>query len=87
MRLLIDILGMIGAGLLLYSYVMLSMRKMTGDSLGYQLLNLGGAIALMINSACHFAWPSALLNLIWCGVGGLAVWRLVTARRPGRGRL
>ncbi|MFC4532325.1 CBU_0592 family membrane protein [Sphaerisporangium dianthi] len=77
---LIDILGMLGAGVLLYAYAMLSMRKMSGDSLAYQLLNLGGAIALMINSAAHLAWPSALLNLVWCGIGILAVWRLVVAR-------
>ncbi|GGK88624.1 hypothetical protein Sme01_01780 [Sphaerisporangium melleum] len=80
MPLLVDILGMIGAGVLLYAYAMLSMRKMPGDGLAYQLLNLGGATALMINSAFHFAWPSALLNLVWCGIGILAVYRLVVAR-------
>ncbi|WP_248959523.1 CBU_0592 family membrane protein [Sphaerisporangium perillae] len=80
MPLLIDILGMLGAGVLLYAYAMLSTRRMSGDSLAYQLLNLGGAIALMINSACHLAWPSAVLNLIWCGIGILALWRLAVTR-------
>jgi hypothetical protein len=78
--LLVELLGMLGAAVLIYAYAMLSMRRMSGDGLAYQLLNLGGAIALMINSAAHLAWPSALLNLIWCGIGVLAVRRMMVTR-------
>jgi hypothetical protein len=78
-RLLIDVLGILGAGVLIYAYAMLTMRRMAGDSLRYQLINLGGSVALMVNSAVHLAWPSALLNLIWCGIGALAVGRLTGA--------
>ncbi|MEV7969614.1 hypothetical protein AB0O34_27060 [Sphaerisporangium sp. NPDC088356] len=85
MYLLLEVLGMLGAGALLYAYAMLSMGKMSGDGLAYQLINLGGAIALMVNSAAHFAWPSAVLNLIWSGIGLLALWRLATTR-PWRRR-
>jgi hypothetical protein len=84
---LIDVFGLLGAGALLYAYAMLSMRKMSGDSLAYQLINLGGAVALMVNSAFHFAWPSAVLNLVWSGIGILALWRLVTTRPWRRRRL
>ncbi|GII75952.1 hypothetical protein Sru01_09340 [Sphaerisporangium rufum] len=77
---LVDIVGMVGAGALLFAYVLLSMSKISGDGLVYQLINLGGAVALMVNSAYHFAWPSALLNLIWSTVGAFALWRLATAR-------
>ncbi|MFC4585041.1 CBU_0592 family membrane protein [Sphaerisporangium corydalis] len=80
MSLIVDLIGMAGAAALLYAYAMLSLRRMSGDSLSYQLINLGGAVALMINSAFHFAWPSALLNLIWCGIGLMALWRLLTPR-------
>ncbi|MEU8268395.1 hypothetical protein AB0B89_14635 [Sphaerisporangium sp. NPDC049002] len=85
MFLVLEILGMLGAGALLYAYAMLSMRKMSGDSLAYQVINLGGAVALMVNSAVHFAWPSAVLNLIWSGIGLMALWRLATTR-PWRRR-
>jgi hypothetical protein len=84
---LIDVVGLLGAGALLYAYAMLSLRKLTGDSLAYQLINLGGAIGLMINSAFHFAWPSAVLNLIWSGIGILTLWRLATSRPWKRRRL
>jgi hypothetical protein len=82
---LIDIIGLLGAGALLYSYAMLSMGKLAGDGLPYQLLNFGGAVALMINSAFHFAWPSAVLNLVWSAIGVFTVWRLVATRPWKRG--
>lgn len=85
MSLLVDACGTLGAVVLLYAYAMLSMAKISGDSLAYQLMNLGGAVALMVNSAYHFAWPSAILNLVWVGIGLLAVRRLATTR-PWRGR-
>ncbi|GII60099.1 hypothetical protein Skr01_01840 [Sphaerisporangium krabiense] len=83
---LIDAFGMLGAAALLYAYAMLSMAKMSGGGLAYQLINLGGAVALMVNSAYHFAWPSAVLNLVWCGIGVLALTRIIAARPWKRGR-
>lgn len=80
MVLLVDIIGMAGAAALLYAYAMLSMRKLSGDGLTYQVINLGGALALMVNSAVHSAWPSALLNLVWCCIGLMALWRLPALR-------
>ncbi|RCG28379.1 hypothetical protein DQ384_23990 [Sphaerisporangium album] len=80
MAILIDVAGILGAASLLYAYAMLSMSKMSGAGLTYQVINLWGAAALMVNSAYHFAWPSAVLNLIWCGVGVLALTRIIAAR-------
>ncbi|MCW2882812.1 MAG: hypothetical protein JWQ95_6912 [Sphaerisporangium sp.] len=80
MALFIDVSGLVGAGALLFAYAMLSMRKWAGHEVGYQLINFGGGVALMVNSAFHLAWPSAALNLIWSGIGILTLWRLVTTR-------
>ncbi|WP_214416352.1 CBU_0592 family membrane protein [Sphaerisporangium fuscum] len=85
MSVLVDVCGMLGAAALLFAYALLSMSKISGDSLSYQLANLLGAIALMVNSAYHFAWPSAVLNLIWSAIGTFALWRVFTAR-PWRRR-
>ncbi|WP_063843063.1 CBU_0592 family membrane protein [Sphaerimonospora mesophila] len=86
MSTLITIIGMIGAVVLLCGYMMVSARKLSGDGLPYQLLNFGGGIALMINSAYHSAWPSAILNMVWSGVGVITIGRVMAgraARRPG----
>ncbi|GLW21241.1 hypothetical protein Mame01_12840 [Microbispora amethystogenes] len=81
----ITIIGTVGAVVLLAAYAMVSSGRMSGDGLPYQLLNLGGAAALMVNSAYHSAWPSAILNLVWSGIGVWTLGRLV-ARRAARRR-
>ncbi|WP_208801641.1 CBU_0592 family membrane protein [Microbispora triticiradicis] len=81
----ITITGTVGAVVLLAAYAMVSSGRMSGDGLPYQLLNLGGAAALMVNSAYHSAWPSAILNLVWSGIGVWTLGRLV-ARRAARRR-
>jgi hypothetical protein len=48
------------------------------------VLNLLGAGGLAFNGAYHHAWPSAALNVIWLGIGALA---LRGRDRTGAGRL
>jgi hypothetical protein len=84
MSLFITILGCLGAAALLLAYGMVSTSRMSGEGLTYQAPNLFGAIALMINSAYHSAWPSATLNIIWSGIGAVAISRVVAARARAR---
>ncbi|MFC0555790.1 hypothetical protein ACFFHJ_33305 [Planotetraspora thailandica] len=59
---------------------MVSAGKMSGDGLSYQALNFVGAATLMINSGYHSAWPSAILNMIWSGIGVVTLGRLIASR-------
>jgi hypothetical protein len=80
----ITIIGTIGAVALLYGYAMVSAGKMSGDGLPYQALNFAGAATLMINSGFHSAWPSAILNMVWSGIGVVTLGRLIAARAVSR---
>ncbi|MCT9930020.1 hypothetical protein N5079_07270 [Planotetraspora sp. A-T 1434] len=80
----VTIIGTFGAMALLYGYAMVSAGKMSGNGLPYQLLNFGGAATLMVNSAYHAAWPSAILNMVWSGIGVVTVGRFVARRAAGR---
>lgn len=77
MDLLLDAVGWIGAGLLLFGYGMVSTGRMSGGSASYQVANFAGSVALMLNSAHNDAWPSAGLNLIWAGIGAMSLVKLV----------
>ncbi|MFI6326411.1 hypothetical protein ACIBG8_53445 [Nonomuraea sp. NPDC050556] len=77
MDLLLDVIGWLGAALLLYGYAMVSTSRMPGDGVRYQLINLTGSLSLMVNSAYNAAWPSAGLNLIWAAIGIVAVYKLI----------
>ncbi len=66
---LIEVVGWTGALMVLLAYGLVSSERIAARSWGYQLLNVGGAIGLVINSSWNGAIPSAVLNLIWIGIG------------------
>ena len=67
-NLLIDIIGWLGAVLLLTAYFLISSNRIKGASKSYQVLNLIGSGALIVNSAFYRAFPSAFVNVIWIGI-------------------
>jgi hypothetical protein len=82
--LLLDVTGWAGAAALLYGYAMVSASRMSGDGMPYQVINLFGAIALMINTAYHAAWPSTILNVVWGVIGVAAIARMGMARSKNK---
>jgi|APTNR8051073442_1049403.scaffolds.fasta_scaffold66792_2 fluoride ion exporter CrcB/FEX len=68
-KLMIDATGWIGAILVLYAYMMVSTKRLEGNSLHYQAVNIAGAFCLMVNTYFHQAYPSAIVNVIWIGIG------------------
>jgi hypothetical protein len=81
-KLAIEIAGWIAAVLILTAYGLLSAGKLTGKSAAYQVMNIVGAIGFVINTGYNGAYPSAVLNVIWVGIG---VWALAKIR-TSRGR-
>ncbi len=65
MKILIEVLGWIGSFEILAAYALNSFQKIKSDSLVFQLLNLTGAIFLIINSIYHAAYPFTFINSIW----------------------
>ena len=76
-NLLIDILGWIGAIGLLAAYVLISAKKVEGDSTSYQLLNLIGSFFLILNTLYYGAYPSSFLNLFWIAVALYALRKVI----------
>jgi hypothetical protein len=74
--LLIEIIGWIGAGLILAAYLLLSIGKLPAKSVAYQGMNLVGAIAFVVNSGWNGAIPSAALNVIWAFIALFALTRI-----------
>ncbi len=69
----IDILGWMGAAAVVVAYALVSARRVSGDSTGYQLLNLVGSIFLIINTVHYGAYPSTLVNVVWLGIAVYAI--------------
>lgn len=77
----VEAAGWVGAALILLAYLLLSMGKVSGQSALYQGMNVVGAAGFIVNGWWHGAVPSAVLNVIWMMIGGVALWRMVAKRR------
>jgi len=81
---LVNVVGWIGMACLIGAYVLVTLGRITGPGLTFQLMNLIGGGFLMVNSAYYGAWPSAALNVVWVVIGtvGLVRARLRPAPSP-----
>jgi hypothetical protein len=79
-ELAVEVAGWAGAALILLAYLLLSAGKLTGQSLSYQAMNVLGAAGFIVNGWWHRALPSAVLNILWLGIGVLASWRILKRR-------
>ncbi|GGZ41429.1 hypothetical protein GCM10007049_38390 [Echinicola pacifica] len=74
-----EVFGWIGAVLFISSYVLLSSGKLSQHGMMYHLLNLLGAICLVVN-AIHFSdQANVLVNTVWAGIALLALVQAVKA--------
>lgn len=60
-----QIIGFIGMAFVVYSYFLLQAKKTDLSSLYYQLLNLIGAILLLISLFVHFNLGSFIIEIFW----------------------
>ena len=80
-RLLVDTAGWLAALLILGGYALLTAGRVDARSPLYQWMNVVGAVGFVINSGYFKAWPSAVLNVIWAGIGIVALVRIGMRRR------
>ena len=81
MELLVEIVGWLGAALILGSYALLTLGKLEARSIAYQAMNVVGALGFIVNSYWNGAIPSAALNVVWAGISLAAIAGILKARR------
>jgi hypothetical protein len=82
MTLFVGLAGWAGAIVILASYLLLSARRLSGNSATYHVMNLLGAAGIAANSGWNGALPSAVLNVIWAGI---AIYALIAHRGASMG--
>jgi len=75
---LADIINSFGVSLILLAFLLLTLKKVTPQSVAYNLLNLIGAGLACYGSVLINAMPFVVLEAIWCAV---AIYGLARARR------
>lgn len=61
-------LGFIGMAFVVIAYFLLQINKYTIKSIQYQLLNLIGAILLLISLFVHFNLGSFIIEIFWIAI-------------------
>ncbi|KKQ53378.1 hypothetical protein A2865_03725 [Candidatus Woesebacteria bacterium RIFCSPHIGHO2_01_FULL_39_17] len=64
-----EVVGWIGTFAILLAYYLVSTKKLSADNRRYQILNVVGAIGIIINSGVHGVIPSVGLNTAWLLIG------------------
>jgi hypothetical protein len=82
MEILLNVLGWIGAFLLLLAYALVSFKKLEADSQSYQWLNITASILLLVNTIYYGAYPSSFVNAVWTVIAFLAI--LTIRRKYGK---
>jgi hypothetical protein len=80
MEVLITAMGWIGSVAVIAAYALNSLQKIKSDSLLFQVLNLTGAVLLIINSVFKEAYPFTFINTVWAVIAVVAIFRMM--RKP-----
>jgi hypothetical protein len=64
-RNIFDVIGWSGAALIVGAYLLNSFGVLSADDLAYQLMNLAGAVCILVFSVVWKAYPNVVTNAIW----------------------
>ncbi|EIL95786.1 MULTISPECIES: CBU_0592 family membrane protein [Rhodanobacter] len=83
-----DWAGYIGVLLVLLAFLLMQAHKLHGNGLTYQLMNIFGAVGVMLSLLFGgFNWSAFLMQVAWLLIGIFGVARSVQVRRMERERL
>ena len=68
-KLFINLLGWTGSVLYLIAYALVSLKKVEGDSILYQGMNIIAGILLVIYTIYLGAFATTALNAVWAAIG------------------
>ena len=80
-----DWAGYAGVLLVLLAYFLLQARKLHGNKLAYQLMNILGAFGVLLSLTFgSFNWSAFLLEVAWIAIGIYGIAREVQLKRMER---
>jgi hypothetical protein len=72
-----NLFGWYGVLAILLAYALVSFNIIVAKGIGYQLLNLTGAIGIMIEALYKRDAQPAVLNIVWAIIATIAIARLI----------
>lgn len=75
-----EIVGWYGTVAIISAYALVSFNIISADSVLYQLLNLTGAIGIIVISLIKKVRQSVVLNAFWLAIAVIALTRILLVR-------
>ncbi len=82
MELIIEVIGWAGSIAILVAYGLNSYQKIRSDSMVFYLLNLNGALLLIIYTLYKDAFATTFINIVWVMIAGIAIVKVI--RKKGK---
>lgn len=78
---LFDIVGMTGTFLVVGAFFLLQLNKVSPSSLVYNMMNLSGAILLLISLCYNFNLASFVIEIFWIAASLIGLYKYVKNKR------
>lgn len=76
-----QIISFIGMLFVVVAYLLLQMDKLDRKSMSFQVLNLIGAILLLISLFVHFNLGSFIIEVFWIGITLYGIYKIIKERK------
>ncbi len=77
----VDIIGIIGVGLVVIAYFYVQSGKWRSDDIIFPITNLLGALAILVSLYENPNIPSIIIEFIWIGISLYGIWRIKTTEK------
>ena len=71
----LDLVGNVGVVILMITYLMLQLSKLSSDSLAYSVLNAAGAGLIVISLLFDFNLSALLMEVFWVLISFVGIYR------------
>ncbi|MGG7047746.1 MULTISPECIES: CBU_0592 family membrane protein [unclassified Campylobacter] len=70
-------IGFLGMICVVGGYFLLQVGQVNSDTMGFQLINLVGAVLLIISLCVHFNLGSFLIEIFWIGITIYGIYKIL----------
>lgn len=76
-----DVIGTIGVGTIIITYVLLQTGRLRSEQLSYSILNAAGAALILISLYFEFNLPSVVVEFFWLMISVYGIGRYLLNQR------
>lgn len=76
-----DIVGTLGVGIIILTYILLQLERVRSDQLVYSLFNALGAALILVSLYYDFNFPSFIVEFFWLLISLFGIGKFLLKRR------